>query len=133
MMTDNPSPQILVFYCANAVDANALRMGVHGTRLAGAKTVSLPCSGKINLLYLLKAFEKGVDAVFLVTCPEGECRFMEGNARAFKRAAAVNDLLREIGFSRDRLLVIPMTDQGLDPVLDTMIGLITELEPAGTN
>ena len=46
------------------------------------KTISLPCSGKVDIPYLLKAFETGADGVAIVTCQKNECRHFEGNLRA---------------------------------------------------
>jgi coenzyme F420-reducing hydrogenase delta subunit len=100
---------IVVFYCANALDAAAFK-----SRLSSPddlKTVSLPCSGKVNLLYLLKAFEKGADGVLLVTCPHGDCKFLEGNLRALKRAQAVDALLVESGLAPGRMRVIQKTNE----------------------
>ena len=95
---------IVVFYCANALDAAALKHLESGPdRL---QSVSLPCSGKVNLLYLLKAFEKGADGVLLVTCPHGDCKFLEGNLRAQKRAMAVDNLLVESGLPPGQMRVI---------------------------
>jgi len=91
---------IYLFYCSNCIDTSALRQLMGSTGNEGVKTVSLPCSGKVNLLYLLKAFEKGADGVMLVTCPENECHFLEGNLRAQKRARAVDSLLEEIGVGK---------------------------------
>ena len=45
----------------------------------------LPCSGRIDPLPLMRALESGADKVYLVTCPEGTCRYREGNLRAQKR------------------------------------------------
>ena len=73
--------------------------------------VSLPCSGKVNLLYLLKAFEKGADGVLLVTCRQGDCKFLEGNLRAQKRSEAVDALLEEIGLGRGRMRVVQKDNQ----------------------
>ena len=104
---------IHIFYCANCLDTNALRQGLQISEKDGTaespdslKIVSLPCSGKVNLLYLLKAFEKGADGVLLVTCPQKECKYLEGNLRAQKRATAVDGLLKEIGLSENRMRVI---------------------------
>jgi coenzyme F420-reducing hydrogenase delta subunit len=103
-MNDRPL-KIYIFYCSNSLDIEALRRccGQRGNDLL--KTVSLPCSGKLELIYLLKTFETGADGAVLITCPKGECRHLEGNLRAHKRAQAVRALLEETGLGRERLLV----------------------------
>ena len=97
--------KIYIFYCSNSVDIEALRQccGQRGSDLL--KTVSLPCSGKLELIYMLKTFETGADGAVLITCRKGECRHLEGNLRAHKRAEAVRSLLEETGLGKERLLV----------------------------
>lgn len=76
-------------------------------------TISLPCSGKIDIPYMVKAFETGVDGVVLITCPEGQCHNLEGNMRARKRAQAVDSLLEEVGLGKGRITVLQL--KGGDP------------------
>jgi coenzyme F420-reducing hydrogenase delta subunit len=68
----------------------------------------LPCSGRIEPLHLLCALESGADKVYLVTCPEGACRYREGNFRARKRLVFAQGLIEEIGFKRERLELITL-------------------------
>jgi F420-non-reducing hydrogenase iron-sulfur subunit len=68
----------------------------------------LPCSGRIEPLHLLRALESGADKVYLITCPEGACRFREGNIRARKRLAFAQGLIEEIGLKRERLELITL-------------------------
>ena len=64
------------------------------------KTISLPCSGKVDIPYLLKAFETGADGVAIVTCKKNECRHFEGNLRAHKRAEASKGCWRKSAWPR---------------------------------
>ncbi len=96
----NPSVIISLFYCANAIspeDISSLNIGVEGVKI---KTISLPCSGKVSLLYLVKAIETDSDGIILVTCKPGECKYLQGNYRAQKRIEYVDDLLSETGLGR---------------------------------
>lgn len=80
--------------------------------------VSLPCSGKANLLYLLKPFEKGSAGVILVTCSEGNCKFLEGNLRAQKRSEAVDAILEETGLGKGRMRIVRQTgDSGVEQLI----------------
>jgi coenzyme F420-reducing hydrogenase delta subunit len=47
-------------------------------------------------------------------CREGECRYLEGNFRARKRAGAVEELLKESGLGNGRVAVIQMDDRGIE-------------------
>jgi coenzyme F420-reducing hydrogenase delta subunit len=70
---------------------------------ANIKVVKVPCTGKVDLLHILKAFETGVDGVYVAGCLEGECHFLTGNLRAKKRVMYSKDLLVEAGISGDRV------------------------------
>jgi coenzyme F420-reducing hydrogenase delta subunit len=97
--------KITLFYCANSLDQAApLEMACHEQNVE-LKTISLPCSGKVSLLYLLKAIETGSDGVIVMTCDMGECRYLEGNLRARRRVRAVDDLMAETGFGRGRIIM----------------------------
>ena len=80
------------------------------------KTIGLPCSGKIDIPYLVKAFETGADGAVIVTCKQNECQHLEGNLRAQKRAEAVESLLEEIGMGKGRMAVIMLKKDGQDGV-----------------
>lgn len=112
--------KIHIFYCSNCLDTDALRKQIeingNGQGDHQIQTVSLPCSGKVNLLYLLKAFENGSDGVLLVTCGQGECKFLEGNLRARKRAMAVDSLLEETGLGKGRMIVVRKNEEGVGQI-----------------
>ena len=53
------------------------------------KIVLMPCTGRVDIINLLKAFEGGADVVFVAGCLEGECHYLAGNLRAKKRVNKV--------------------------------------------
>jgi coenzyme F420-reducing hydrogenase delta subunit len=67
------------------------------------KVVRVPCTGRVDLLHLLKAFESGADGVYVAGCLEGECHFLTGNLRAKKRVMYARELLEEVGIRGDRV------------------------------
>ncbi len=70
---------------------------------ASIKVVRVPCTGKVDLLHILSAFETGVDGVYVAGCLEGECHFLTGNLRAKKRVMYAKGLLEEVGISGERV------------------------------
>ncbi len=70
---------------------------------ANVKIVRVPCTGRVDILSILKAFESGVDGVYLAGCLEGECHFLRGNLRAKKRVQYVKGLLEEVGLGPGRI------------------------------
>jgi F420-non-reducing hydrogenase iron-sulfur subunit len=67
------------------------------------KVIKVPCTGRVDVLTLLKAFESGVDGVYVAGCMEGECHFLKGNLRARKRVGYAKTLLQEVGIEPERL------------------------------
>ena len=67
------------------------------------KIIKAPCTGRIDILTLLKAFESGADGACVVGCLEGECHFLKGNLRARKRVNYVKQLLKEVGIEPERV------------------------------
>ena len=97
-------PRIVAFccyYCAySAADlAGSLRLQYPPT----IRVIEVPCSGKVDPVILLKAFEEGADGVYVAGCLEGDCHFLKGNFRAKKRVAAVKKILDQIGLDGRRL------------------------------
>jgi F420-non-reducing hydrogenase iron-sulfur subunit len=109
-----------LFYCSNCADEADFNI-LHEETGDEYKMTSLPCSGKVDLLYLLKAFETGADCLILVTCAKNECHYLEGNLRAPKRIEAVNAILEEAGMGKGRLAVIPKDEKGVDDVIRKIV------------
>jgi len=63
----------------------------------------MPCSGRVESMHLLKALEDFADAAYIITCPEGTCRYFEGNKRAKKRLETARTLIESIGLEKERL------------------------------
>jgi F420-non-reducing hydrogenase iron-sulfur subunit len=67
------------------------------------RIIQVPCTGKVDILHLLAAFEEGADGVFVAGCLEGDCHFMEGNLHAKRRVTRVKDILDQVGIGSGRL------------------------------
>lgn len=97
-------PVIIAFcchYCAYAAAdlAGSMRLEYPDN----VRVLRLPCTGKIEVDYILAAFERGVDGVIVAGCLEGGCHFLEGNLRARRRVERAQELLSEIGLEPERL------------------------------
>lgn len=114
--------KIYLFFCSNSLDPDAARRCAKNQDDEQLKIISLPCSGKVDLLYLIKAFETGADGVVIVTCRQDACRYLEGNLRATKRAQAVDTLLEEVGLGKGRIIVLRPQEE------DTVEQIIREVD-----
>jgi len=125
-MTENFKPKITLFHCINAFDDTA-ELFLTSMDTCEIQTVKMPCSSMVKDVFLLRAFEAGADGVIVLVCPEGQCRFLEGNIRAKKRVAWVRNLLDEIGLNGQRLSLSNISSgdkitasQIIDDVLKTL-------------
>ncbi len=105
--------KICLMCCLSHLEAHGLD---ELDRVDELTVIPVPCSGKIDIRYLVKAFETGADGVAIVTCQDGECRYLEGNLRARKRGEAVAALLDEAGLGAERLCVMSVNGGGVRDV-----------------
>lgn len=97
-------PKIVAFCCNFCAFAAADLAGAMRIQYpANVRIVRLPCTGKVDTILLMKAFEQGADGVFVAGCLEGECHYLEGNLRAKKRIAYVKRLLQEVNIEPERV------------------------------
>ena len=102
-MAEN-EPLIIAFcchYCAYAAADLAGSMRLQYPTYV--RVLKLPCTGKLEVNYLLTAFERGVDGVIVAGCLEGGCHFLEGNLRARRRVERAREILSEIGLEPERV------------------------------
>jgi coenzyme F420-reducing hydrogenase delta subunit len=103
-MENTYEPKVVAFachYCAySAADlAGSMRLEY----APNVRIVRLMCTGKVDTLHLLKAFEDGADAVYVAGCEEGSCHFQEGNLFAKQKVIQAKQLLKEVGIEPGRL------------------------------
>ncbi len=103
-------PEIIVFachYCAYAAAdlAGSMRLQYPST----IRMVKLPCTGKLEVVHILKALEAGADGVYAAGCMEGECHYLKGNLWARKRVEYAKTLLAELGLEPERVEMYNMS------------------------
>ena len=97
-------PVIVAFCCHYCAYAAADLAGVMRLQYpTNIRIIKLPCSGAIDVLHILKAFELGADGVYVAGCLEGGCHFIEGNIRAKRRLEEAKAILDAIGLGSERL------------------------------
>jgi len=127
-------PKILALCCHYCAYAAADLAG--STRIQYPPTVRvlrLPCTGKVDTGYILRAFERGVDGVIVAGCLEGGCHYQEGNLRAKKRVTLVRELMSESGLEPERLEMFNLSSaqgQTFADIVDLMTKRLRELGPS---
>jgi coenzyme F420-reducing hydrogenase delta subunit len=96
-------PNVLAFACNYCAFAAADLAGIMRLKYSpSVKIIRMPCTGKIDHIYVLRAFEKGADGVFVAGCLPGQCHFLEGNTVAAKRVRHIKRLLESLGIDPAR-------------------------------
>lgn len=93
----------------------------------------MPCTGRINPLYLLNAVQGGADGVMVSGCLPEQCHFKTGNIAARRQLDEFSDYLDHIGYEQDRIrfLWLDLQDRGIiQKELAAFEAQITALGPA---
>ncbi|HZK85907.1 MAG TPA: hydrogenase iron-sulfur subunit [Desulfosporosinus sp.] len=97
-------PKIVAFLCNWCSYAGADLAGVGRFQYpATIRTIRVPCSGRINPLYILKAMANGADGVLISGCHPGDCHYMSGNYVARRKFALIDSLLKHVGLEEGRV------------------------------
>jgi len=123
-MSRTEKGMIRVYYCHNAVQGE---VPAELLSLEGKDVIleAVPCSGKVDPRYVLKAFEAGARAVCILGCPIGCCKSIEGNLRAVRRVRATRELLEEAGLDPDALEVYLPSEPG-ESAVDEAVEMVIQ-------
>ena len=99
-------PLIVAFCCNWCSYAGADTAG--SSRLSypsNIKIIRVPCSCRVNPLFILRAFQRGADGVILCGCHPGDCHYTTGNYYARRRMTLLFSMLDYLGIERERTRV----------------------------
>lgn len=106
-MAEEKHPVLALFYCQNVPESGEPERRVLEKQYGRAvRFFPVPCSGRVESLHFLRALEEFADAAYLVTCPEGACRYFEGNRRARKRVEKAQAIIASIGLEPERIGIV---------------------------
>lgn len=97
-------PNIVAFLCNWCGYAGADLAGVSRFQYpTSIKIIRVMCSGRVDPVFILRAFENGADGVLVCGCHINDCHYLSGNLKAEKRVEKTKQLLKTIGLNPDRL------------------------------
>lgn len=97
-------PRIMAFVCNWCTYTGADLAGTSRLQMeSSVRIVRLPCTGRIDPLFILKAFERNADGVIVSGCHPADCHYTSGNYHARRRFAVFHDLLLFMGIDPERL------------------------------
>jgi coenzyme F420-reducing hydrogenase delta subunit len=100
---------------------------------ASIKIVRVPCTGTVDIIHILRAFEKGADGVYVVGCMEGDCHFNSGNFRARKRVDQAREILETIGIGGDRVQMYNLSSAEGPRFAEIALEMSEKIEQMGPN
>jgi F420-non-reducing hydrogenase iron-sulfur subunit len=97
-------PKIVAFLCTWCSYAGADLAGVSRLQYPpNIRVVRVPCSGRINPLFILAALQNGADGVLVSGCHPGDCHYLSGNLVARRKFNTIKDLLAYVGIEPGRV------------------------------
>jgi len=128
-------PRIVAFVCNWCTYAGADLTGTSRIQYAAnVRIIKLPCTGRIDTLFILKAFEGGADAVLVSGCHPGDCHYTSGNYHARRRWTLLRNLLDFTGIDPRRLFfswVSAAEGQKFADLINDITGTVREAGPFG--
>ncbi|HHV61579.1 MAG TPA: hydrogenase iron-sulfur subunit [Firmicutes bacterium] len=133
-------PKIVAFACEHSAyeAATAALERKTGTAVSGenprfpiveVEILKVPCTGRVEVIDILKALEGGAGIVVLLGCFEEACHYLTGNVRAKKRVGYVRRIIQDIGLEENRVQFF-----SLAPDMDARFsGIIEELSKQVVN
>jgi coenzyme F420-reducing hydrogenase delta subunit len=70
---------------------------------ANVRIVRVPCSGRVDPLYIIKALQEGADGVLVSGCHPGDCHYIRGNLVARRKFAMLKSFLGYLGIEPERV------------------------------
>lgn len=97
-------PRIAAFFCNWCTYGGADLAGVSRLQYPPyIRVIRIPCTGRLNPNFVLTAFRKGADGVWVSGCHPGDCHYIAGNLHARRRFTILKNLLEYVGMEPDRL------------------------------
>ena len=97
-------PKIVAFLCTWCSYAGADLAGVSRMQYPPSiRVIRVPCSGRINPLFIVSALQSGADGVLVSGCHPGDCHYLSGNLVARRKFALVKSLLAHVGIEPERV------------------------------
>ena len=97
-------PKIVAFVCNWCTYTGADLAGTSRLKQqANARLIRVPCTGRIDPVFIIRAFQNGADGVLISGCHPGDCHYNAGNFHARRRWTMFKELMDFVGITDKRL------------------------------
>jgi coenzyme F420-reducing hydrogenase delta subunit len=126
-------PRIVAFLCNWCSYAGADLAGVSRIQYPhNVRVIRVPCSGRINPAFLLRALQNGADGVLVSGCHPGDCHYISGNLAARRKFALFRELLQYVGMEPERVQFtwVSASEGGrFAAIVEKVVGQVRKLGP----
>ncbi|MDY6853318.1 MAG: hydrogenase iron-sulfur subunit [Thermodesulfobacteriota bacterium] len=67
------------------------------------RIIRIPCSGRVDPMFILRALQNGIDGVIVSGCHPGDCHYQSGNFHARRKFAVIRRLIDYVGIEPERV------------------------------
>ena len=133
-VSDNDwEPTIVAFLCNWCSYAGADLAGVSRIQYPhNIRIIRVPCSGRINPAFLLRALQNGADGVLVSGCHPGDCHYISGNLLARRKFALLKEFLQYVGIEPERVQFtwVSASEGGrFAAIVEKVVGEVRKLGP----
>ena len=127
-------PKIIAFCCNWCSYSGADLAGTNRLSYpAEVKIIRVPCSCRVNPLFILRAFQRGADGVILCGCHPGDCHYSTGNYHTRRRMTLLFSMLDYLGVENARTRVEGVSAAEGQRFVDVMNSFVAEVTALGEN
>jgi F420-non-reducing hydrogenase iron-sulfur subunit len=100
----NFDPKIIAFCCNWCSYGGADLAGTSRIQYSpNVRVIRVMCSGRVNPLFVIKAFSIGADGVLVLGCHPGDCHYIEGNYKTMRRIPLLKKMMKQLGIEEERV------------------------------
>jgi F420-non-reducing hydrogenase iron-sulfur subunit len=127
-------PRIIAYLCNWCTYTGADLAGTSRLQYPpNVRIIRLMCSGAADVSYLLKPLLDGADGVLIGGCHPGDCHYQEGNYKARRRVAILEESLKAMGFEQERVRLRWISASEGARFAETITEFTNELKAMGPN
>jgi F420-non-reducing hydrogenase iron-sulfur subunit len=133
-MSSEFEPKIIAFFCNWCTYGGADLAGVSRLQYPpNFRALRIPCTGRMDLKFILDAFRHGADGVWVSGCHPGDCHYISGNLHARRKFTLIHDFMESLGIERDRLHFSWISSAESTKFQQTAMDVIASVKAMGPN
>lgn len=133
-MSSEFEPKIIAFFCNWCTYGGADLAGVSRLQYPpNFRALRIPCTGRMDLKFILDAFRHGADGVWVSGCHPGDCHYIAGNLHARRKFTLIHDFMESLGIERDRLHFSWISSAESTKFQQTAMDVIASVKAMGPN